>query len=55
MIHMKKTILASAVTMVMGSMATAQAAVVAVDVMTITGGSFSLGFFTSGEIGRAHV
>ena len=48
MTNMKKTILASmvAVTLGMGDMATAQAAVVAVDVMTVTGGSFGLGFFT---------
>lgn len=48
MINMKKTVLASAVAVAlgMGGMATAQAAVVAVDVMTVTGGQFALGFFT---------
>ena len=48
MTNMKKTTLVSAVaiTLGMGSMAQAQAAVVAVDVMTVTGGSFALGFFT---------
>ena len=48
MINTKKTVLASAValTLGMGGMATAQAAVVAVDNMTVTGGSFAMGFFT---------
>lgn len=48
MINMKKTVLTSAVAVAlgMGGMTTAQAAVVAVDVMTVTGGQFALGFFT---------
>lgn len=45
---MRKTVLASAVAVAlgMGGMNAAQAAVVNVDTMTITGGSFAMGFFT---------
>lgn len=50
MISMKKTALASAVAtaLCVGGMATAQAALVQADVMTVTGGQFGMGFFTGG-------
>jgi hypothetical protein len=48
MINMRKTVLATAVAAAlgMGGMNAAQAALVATDVMTVTGGSFAMGFFT---------
>ena len=50
MMNMKKTVLASAVAAALsvGGMATAQAALVQADVMTVTGGQFGMGFFTGG-------
>ena len=46
MTHIKKTILTSAVIIALGTGASAQAALVAADAMTITGGSFAMGLFT---------
>jgi hypothetical protein len=48
MITIRKTVLATAVTVTvgLGSAATAHAALLNVDVMTVTGGSFALGYFT---------
>lgn len=50
MISMKKSALATAIAgaLCVGGMASAQAALVQADTMTVTGGSFGMGFFTGG-------